>query len=236
VKHHKRHLLWQIVLYAFLSAPLMSQGTGLYLASLGCQAVVPEGPLKRHYLKVRPGMYASIMKQLGREKPLFVGLGMDYHSFGTRKAEIEELLDFKAVDFSYSTTSNTLSIYGSIRYYLPFSFLPADVYAEGMFGIRTFFTNTSKTLASDEEFSDLYTERSDAAPFYGLGLGWNLPLGKSVYVHLHGQYQWIKSASYDIPDRSALAEFSSADLFIKKQSSFEYVMLGAGITLKIDSK
>jgi hypothetical protein len=214
----------------------VSQGSVGYLANLGGQAFFPEGPLRRHYQKVRPGIYGSVMRQLGNNKPLYAGVGIDYHSFGTRQAVIEELLDFKEVDFRYSTTSNNLGVYGSLRYYLPFWFLPADMYAEGIFGIRALFTNTSKTLASDEEFSDLYTERSDAAPFYGFGVGWNLPVGKSVYIHLHGQYQWIRSAAYDIPDRGAIAEFSSADLFIKKQSSIEFMMLGAGITVKIDPK
>jgi hypothetical protein len=227
---------WQIILCVFISVQVMSQRSGLYLASIGCQAVIPEGPLKRHFQRVRPGFSLHVMKQLGKDKPLFAGLGMDYHSFGTRKAKIEELLDFKAVDFNYSTTSNSLSIYGSLRYYLPFQFLPVDVYTEGVVGIRTFFTNTNKTLSSDEEFSDLYTERADAGPFYGIGLGWNLPVGKSVFIHLNGQYQWIRSVSYDLPDADALAEFSSADLFIKKQSSIEYIMLGAGVTLRIDSK
>ena len=227
---------WQIIIYVFIAIQAMSQGSGIYLASLGCQAVIPDGPLKRHFQKVRPGFSLHVMKQLGHDKPLFAGLGMDYHNFGTRKANIEELLDFKTVEFNYSTTSHSLSIYGSLRYYLPIQFLPAEIYTEGIVGIRTFFTNTSKTLASDEEFSDLYTERSDAASFYGIGLGGNLPVGKSVYLHLSGQYQWIRSASYDLPIMDGIAEFSSADLFIKKQSSIEYIMLGAGITLKIDSK
>jgi len=236
VKHHIKVAFWCIALTTGTFVHGVSQRSAGYLATLGCQAVFPEGPLRRHYQKVRPGIYGSVMRQLGSNKPLYVGVGIDYQSFGTRKAVIEELLDFKEVDFTYSTTSNNLGLYGSLRYYLPFWFLPADMYAEGMFGIRALFTNTSKTLTSDEEFSDLYTERSDAVPFYGFGVGWNLPVGKSVYIHLHGQYQWVRSAAYDIPDRGAIAEFSSADLFIKKQSSIEFVMLGAGITVKIDPK
>jgi hypothetical protein len=165
------------------------------LATIGLGQLSPVAAFKDK-LSIKPiAINLSILHQLKKNKPLFIGAEFSYSPLNAYTADVEVDTE-SGVEFWSSTTSTSL-INADINslYYFPIKRGKLDVFAQFNIGFNWFSTRTTITPPDGEE-SDGHYDKNDMVGKYGLAIGLHYPLGPRSYIQLRLGYNAGLSAYY----------------------------------------
>ena len=201
----------------------------LNFIGLNISRINPLGPFKAN---TGNGYFSGEMhyyRQFKKGSPLFLGLSTYYTMLGNRKAVITEFLDNTIIDFKYSTSSHLWGFNIAGRFYPDLYVGKAEFFTELLIGGKWFFTTTTKTIP-DTEDSDIRMDRGRLSLDYGIALGMNYPVYKSLYASIKSSYLPGTAGSYYVRNDKSFIEYTTLEGFTLKNSAVELLRWDLGIT------
>lgn len=204
-------------------------GPLLNFIGISFSGVNPVGQFRTNTKALYPAFEMHYLRQFKRNSPVFWGLSTYYTGLGSRRAVITEFLDNTIIDFNYSTNSHLLGFNGLGRFYPEIFVGKAEFYAELLIGAKWFFTTTTKTIP-DTDDSDVRIDKGNLALDYGIALGVNYPIYKSLYASLKSSYLPGTAGSYYLRNDKQFIEFTTLEGFTLKNSAVELIRWDFGVT------
>jgi hypothetical protein len=208
---------------------LLKEEPILNFIGLNLSWVNPLGPFKENTKAGYLGCEIHYYRQFRKGSPLFLGFSTYYTMLGNRKAVITEFLDNTIIDFKYSTNSHLWGFNTVGRFYPDLYVGKAEFFTELLIGGKWFFTTTTKTIP-DTEDSDIRMDRGRLSLDYGIALGMNYPVYKSLYASIKSSYLPGTAGSYYARNDKSFIEYTTLEGFTLKNSAVELLRWDLGIT------
>ncbi|MEZ4911267.1 MAG: hypothetical protein R2774_10440 [Saprospiraceae bacterium] len=191
----------------------------------------PLGSIQKAFLSTDFNIGGEYHRQITTDKPIFLGIFLDYSKLSTTELTVQEFIDFNLFDVSYATSTNLINFGGTMRFYPDISFLKLFPFLEGNVGGRWFYTLTNRTL-TDSSTSTSTMEKGNVAPCFSMGIGVHTPISDEFFITGKAAYSYALSTTYLYVGENLPLIDSSLDGYKTRRSNSEFVLYSIGISYR----
>lgn len=189
-----------------------------------------QGRLGENLDQVLPGVSVSVLWQLQKEMPSFLGFKWDYLHHASYIYEFAAFIGPDLVDFDSRTSSNMMDLLADYRFFMPKRILGMDFYFDIQAGAKFLYTFTNTVAVDGGEGGDFSIDRFSVTPTYGGGMGLLIPIKGQYFINARTTFLNSLSAGYWAldPDPGIIAD--SRNAFLPRKSPVNVVQYELGVT------
>jgi hypothetical protein len=197
---------------------------------------VPIEAMRQQTRDVGFGGVGSLLFQLGRGRPLFVGVELGSLRYDSESIEYTTFAEGVAEDYRLTSNNNIFLWHGMLRF-KPFTGSIWQPYVDGIFGFKTFYTRTKLYFLfdGDEELVEGGNDRSETVLSYGVAAGLQVLLHSFPDITLDIKCAYLPggTATYYVRDESSTPPYNDPiDAYERATSPTSMLFPQIGVTFQ----